>query len=390
MVTAIGRPFAPADMGNDEILINQWLADDLQAHPGDELRLTYFIVGAARKLEERTTRFRIRSVLPMHGPTADRELMPEFPGMTDAENCRDWDTGFPIDSSKIREKDEKYWDEYRGTPKAFVTLEAGQEMWSNRFGNLTAIRYPSANNSVPDLSEVLRRQLDPATVGLAFQQVRAQALAASEQAFDFGQLFLGFSFFLIVAALLLMALLFQFGLEQRSSEVGTLLALGFQPKQVRRLFLGEGCALAAIGSIVGVAGGLAYARMMLHGLSTIWREAVGTSGLQFHVEPMTLVTGVIASAVIALITISLGLRTQGRRPARELLTETGEFDSAETVKQNSGKGYFGTALGLGAGAVLILGIVVARKDASAAGAFFDEHGAGSQPQSAPPPDNPRR
>jgi hypothetical protein len=106
---------------------------------------------------------------------------------------RDWDTGFPS-ICKIREKDEKYWAEYRGTPKAFVTLAAGQEMWSNRFGNLTAVRYPSANNSVPDLTEALRRQLDPATVGLAFQPVRAQALAASEQAFDFGQLFLGFSF----------------------------------------------------------------------------------------------------------------------------------------------------------------------------------------------------
>jgi hypothetical protein len=78
MVTALGAPFVPADMGNDEILINQWLADDLQAHSGDELSLTYFIVGAARKLEERSTRFRIRSVLPMDGPTADRELMPTF------------------------------------------------------------------------------------------------------------------------------------------------------------------------------------------------------------------------------------------------------------------------------------------------------------------------
>src|SRR5437899_12589197 len=50
-------------------------------------------------------------------------------------------------------------------------------------------------------------------------------------------LFLGFSFFLIVAALLLMALLFQFGIEQRAAEIGTLLALGFTPKLVRRLLL---------------------------------------------------------------------------------------------------------------------------------------------------------
>jgi putative ABC transport system permease protein len=53
---------------------------------------------------------------------------------------------------------------------------------------------------------------------------------------------LGFSFFLIIAALLLMAMLFQFGLEQRASEIGTLLALGFTPKQVRKLLLREGVA----------------------------------------------------------------------------------------------------------------------------------------------------
>ena len=34
---------------------------------------------------------------------------------------------------------------------------------------------------------------------------------------------------------ILMALLFQFGLEQRSMETGTLLALGFTPPRVRRL-----------------------------------------------------------------------------------------------------------------------------------------------------------
>ena len=53
---------------------------------------------------------------------------------------------------------------------------------------------------------------------------------ASEGATDFSGLFIGFSFFLIAAALMLMALLFQFGIEQRAPEIGTLLALGFAPR----------------------------------------------------------------------------------------------------------------------------------------------------------------
>src|SRR5439155_7977559 len=119
-----------------------WLADDLQVGVGDEVRLTYYVVGPLRRLEERSQSFRVRRIVPIGGAAADRELMPEFPGVSGAKNCRDWEPGIPVNLDRIRDKDERYWDDYRGTPKAFVTLRAGQAMWNNRFGNLTAIRYP--------------------------------------------------------------------------------------------------------------------------------------------------------------------------------------------------------------------------------------------------------
>ena len=143
---------------------------------------------------------------------------------------------------------------------------------------------------------------------------------------DFGGLFIGFSFFLIAAALLLMGLLFQFGLEQRAVEIGTLLALGFRPRQVRRLFLGEGALLALIGGIIGAAGGIFYARAMLHGLTTVWRGAVGTSALRYHATAETLVTGTLTSTVVGVVTIWLALRKQARLPARELLNEGAAMD----------------------------------------------------------------
>ncbi|MBI3416532.1 MAG: FtsX-like permease family protein [Verrucomicrobia bacterium] len=370
MVTASGAPLVPADMRDDEILISPWLAVDLRAQPGDELALKYFTVGTTRKLEERTNHFRVRAILPAGGRWADRELMPEFPGIAKADNCRDWDAGFPLDTRKIREKDEKYWHDFRGTPKAFVTLAAGQKMWANRFGNLTAVRFPLANNSREKISAELRRLLDPALFGLSFQTVRAQAAAASEQSFDFGQLFLGFSFFLIVAALLLMALLFQFGVERRTSEVGTLLALGFLPRQVRRLLLLEGCALASLGSVAGVIGGVAYARAMLHGLTTIWHDAVGTNALRFHAEPQTLVIGAVAGAGVALLTIWLALRKQARQPARELLTTAGDFELASTGKPVKAKRSLWLALGAGALAVMLIATTGRRRDAEASEMFF--------------------
>ena len=255
MVAALGAPVVPPDMKDDEILINQWLADDLQAKAGDELRLAYYVPSPGQRLEVRTDTFRVRGIVPLEGVYADRELMPEFPGIAKAEKTQEWEAGFPIDMDRIRPKDEQYWDQYRGTPKAFVTLAAGQRMWTNRFGNLTALRFPAADWTLASLEGKLKASLNPAAVDLTFRPVREQALAASSQAQDFGQLFLGFSFFVILAALILMALLFQFSLEQRAEEVGTLLAVGFRPGKIRLLLLGEGAVLSLLGGLLGVLGG---------------------------------------------------------------------------------------------------------------------------------------
>lgn len=347
MVAAIGEPIVPREMKEDEILINQWLADDLKAKPGDELKLTYYVVGTMRKLEERTNQFRIHGIVPMAKPFADRSLMPDFPGMAEAKDCRDWDTGFPIQLDRIRQQDNKYWEENKGTPKAFVALAAGQKMWSSRFGNLTAVRYPLQGTTNEVVRDALLRAINPASIGLNFEPVRKRALAAVGQSQDFGQLFLGFSFFLIIAALLLMALLFQFGLEQRTTEIGTLLALGFTPRHVRRLFLLEAAGLALLGGVAGTLGGAGYARAMLHGLSTVWRDAAGTSSLEFHASPISLLVGGISGALVAWLTIWIVLRKQARQPARELLALGLEAGSASglTSPAKASRGFWIGILG---------------------------------------------
>ncbi len=369
MVTAIGDPIVPKEMRDDEILINQWLADDLRAKSGDQMAIRYFTVGADQRLDERTNSFRIRGVVPLAGIYADRDLMPDFPGVSKAEKTEDWDAGFAIDMKKIRPKDEQYWKERRGTPKAFVTLTAGEKMWSNRFGAFTAVRFPAGK--APEIEGKLRGLLEPASVGLSFQPVREQALAASSQSQDFGQLFLGFSFFLIFAALLLVALLFQFGLEQRSTEIGTLLAMGFRPKQVRNLLLGEGMTLALAGGILGAAGGIVYARAMLLGLQTIWRSAVGTSSLQFHVTALTLAIGTVAGFAVSTLTIWLAVRNKAKRPAHELLAQGAELELENVPRKSAarnGSTWIGTASGIAA-----LGLVawaIREKNDAAAGIFF--------------------
>ena len=96
MVTAADGPFVPADMRDDEILVNQWLADDLQVKPGDAVALSYYVVDSGSRLVERTNSFRVRQIVPLKGIYADRTLMPEFPGLAKAESTHDWDMGFPL------------------------------------------------------------------------------------------------------------------------------------------------------------------------------------------------------------------------------------------------------------------------------------------------------
>jgi len=358
--------------------INTELAKDLHAKLGDDLTLTYYVLGAMRKLEARRTTFRIAAIVPIEGIAADRELMPAFPGISEAESCQDWRPGIPIDLKKIRKLDEAYWAKYRGTPKVFITLPKAREIWGNRFGSLTAIRWSAWYDTMGQLGAIdyeLRSRLDPKSLGLVFQPVREQAMAASGQAMDFGQLFLGFSFFLIAAALLLMGLLFAFGIEQRTEEVGTLLALGFPPKTVRRLLLGEGAALAVLGSVLGAACGTLYTRLVLRGLSTVWQGAVAGASLQFHAELSTVAMGAGASILVAMLAMWLVLRRQARRPARELLAGPEELAMAPVV---GGRGRGRLSLWIAAaaltGGLVLVGLALARGDRGAAGAFFGAGG----------------
>jgi ABC-type antimicrobial peptide transport system permease subunit len=369
MVTAADGPFVPADMRDDEIIVNQWLADDLQVKPGDTVALSYYVADSGSRLAERTNSFRVRGIVPLKGIYAERTLMPEFPGLAKAESTHDWDAGFPL-VYPIRAKDEAYWKTYRGTPKAFVTLAAGQAMWTNRFGSLTAVRYEVPTNTFASTILVavyrnLLANLKPEDVGLRFEAVREQALKSAAQSQDFGQLFLGFSLFLVVAALLLMALLFQLGLEQRAAEVGILLALGLTPKLVRRLLLVEGIALALLGGLIGVVGGIVYAKVMLWALTTVWRSAIGGAELQFHVTATSLLIGICASTVVAALTIWLTLRKQARQPARELLS--GEVQSPKSKAQSRG---VWIALGSGLTAFAIVGWALMSGHNADAEAFF--------------------
>ncbi|MCP3914670.1 MAG: ABC transporter permease [bacterium] len=355
----------PADLADDGIVVGDWLANDLTLASGDPLVVRYFVPSADRSLREESRTFRVRQQVPLEGLAGDRTLMPPFPGISDSAHCRDWEPGIPVELGAIRDVDEAYWEERKGTPKAFLSLAAGRGLWSSRFGSLTSVRTTGTPHA---FARAIRERLDPRAIGLFFQDVRTPALSGSRSATDFGGLFLGLSFFLIVAALLLTTLLFVFGVEQRSAEAGVLMAVGYRARDVRRLVFREAAVLAVIGAVAGAALGTLYTRGVLSGLATVWSGAVASTPIRDHASMQTLVGGGGGALVMALLAIAWALRKQARRNPLELLT------SSAGVVPNTGPQ--GARLSLLVAVTfglmgLTLGLVVdPTRGAAAAGAFF--------------------
>ncbi len=355
---AVGSPGyeAAGVAGGPPIVLNEWAARDLAAKPGDVVRLDYYRWVDPGRLVTESATFTLAGVVPVS--EGDRAMAPEYPGITDAPALDDWNPPFPVDLRRVRPQDEAYWRDHRTTPKAFISIDVGQRLWGSRYGAVTSIRVPvpegvALADARDALEHGLRRLLDPVTAGLTVRDVRAEALQSSRGATDFGEYFTYFSFFLVVSALLLAVLFFKLGIEQRLREVGLLRAVGFGARRVRGVFLREGAALALVGGLVGTAGALAYAWLVMAGLRTWWVDAVGTTALEVHVRPVTLVAGLSGGFLAAMICIWWTLRSLSRVTERSLLA--GDMTSLASGAE-PGRGRRGA--GLAAAALALLGLAL--------------------------------
>ena len=332
-VSAPGIPQILSELKENDIIINDWLAADISASVGDHVQMTYFVLGPGRDLKEMTSTFKVKAIVPLQGMYADKDLLPDFPGLAGVDNCRDWNPGIPIHLDKIRDKDEDYWDNYGGTPKAFVSLDAAQKMWTNRFGNVTAVRFPGLEKD--SVENKLKEAIDPASLGFNFRGVKEEGLRASSQSVSFSQLFLGLSFFIVLAALLLTGLLFVFNTEKRSEEIGLYLALGFSKKIVRKLVLFEGAVLITVGSLLGSLVGVIYNQAVLWALTTVWQAAVGTSALHIHLNVWSIISGVLIGSVVAFLTIWLVMRKQIGQPVAALQRGQTKLENLRKKRPNN-------------------------------------------------------
>ena len=295
------------NLEENEIIVNEWLAEDLNISSGDNLNIDYFVVGPLRALKEDSVSLKVESVVAIDGYFADKNLMPYLPGLSDAGSCSDWESGVPIDLKAIRDKDEEYWNNWKGTPKAFISYSLANQLWNNRFGSYTAFRYSSDDLSKEELGTIILQNLVPESLGFQVEAARAEGEYAAGNGVDFSQLFGGLSFFLLAGGILLTVLLFLLNLENRKDQLQTLSTLGIPLKRIRRMMLSEGMLIAFIGSFAGIFLAILYNKLIFSALNGVWKDIVRSDMMVVHIQTGTLTKGFLLTLLVSFLTLLIPL-----------------------------------------------------------------------------------
>ena len=360
MVTAVSGKsamFLPTQPGEGEVVINDWLAEDLRAQVDDELTMDYFVVESGSKLVEKRGVFTVKAIVKMEGPAADQRWMPDFPGVADVQSARDWEPGLPLDLTRIRDKDDEYWEEFKGTPKAFVSHQTGEELWANRWGKVTGIRV--IGGQVAGVAKSVHEVLKPSLAGMQVMDFSEQAKEAAKSPVDFAILFLAMSFFLIIAAIALVTMLFRFNVEQRAEEGALLSAVGIPVKKISNWRMGEAFFVVLAGAIFGTLLAVIFCTIVLKVISSIWGD--GTA-FDLHLSGWTIAKGLLWIVALTLLSVWVTNRKQVRQSASLRLNSGAEEEVGKPSKWATGFLVFGL--------LLVAGGIVMSYSAAAQGAFF--------------------
>jgi ABC-type lipoprotein release transport system permease subunit len=339
---------APPDR-EDWVVINSWLAQQMQAKVGDTIRIDYFLPETVDGIEvERSFDARVVAIAPITEPTApyrrnksarfdqpptpfnDPAWTPEVPGITDQESISNWETPFPL-TRKIESVDDTYWNEHRLTPKLFISDTLGRKLFGSRFGSQTSLRFDGwidreRQEATAPILQTVRKHVD--AMGWREIPIREQQLRASSGTTPFDALFLSLSFFVIAAGLLLVAILFRLSIERRADHWGLLMASGWTRSKVRRLLLLEATVIAGAGATLGVALGVGYAYAMLSGLRSWWVGAITVSFLEFYIRPQSLFLGWLCGFLVSIGTTWLVTRQLKSVSAAQLLKGRMDADAS--------------------------------------------------------------
>ena len=309
---------ATDQLHGDETILTDYAAKRMNAHVGDSVVMEYYVSrGGLKRLETRSHRFRVSSIVPISEILTQAELLTaDFPGLSGVNRCTDWDSDLPIDMSRITRADEDFWAEYRQTPKALVSLDAVGKDWIGSYGVATKVVTKSPFSSI-----------QPQNFGIVVVQPRASAIRAAQNGTDFGLLFLALGFFIIIAAILLMQNPLSEMYQLRRPEIQLFSVMGFSRRQVFSRLLAEALPVVLMASPVGVILGYAYAAVILWLLAGPWSGATHTDGFGLHARVSTVLIALVVAVLLALLVLCLAVRSglRARRSPSPLRPRSGAW-----------------------------------------------------------------
>jgi hypothetical protein len=366
-----GAAGVPGDLRDDEVVINAWLAETLGVTTNASLTLRWRRFEAGGRLVADSRAFRVRGVITTEAAALAKRAMPVFPGLEGVDSCAAWDVGLPLDEAKLNDPaNEAYWKQWRETPKAFLTYEAGKVCFGAAFGEAMSARVAAGDGEVRDAL----RALTPAQFGFAVRPVWEEGLKASQGSTDFKGLFAGMAFVLMVSALLLSSLSLALALETRKSEVALFSALGWSRGKIVRTLSAEWSVPLVLGALAGGGLGAGLARALVWSLGRFWSEAFAGAGMTFHFSwPVAGLAAGVSAALTLLVLLATVRRFARCRPVELWQAAGRDAPSCASVSVRVGpcrpvswESLLGGALAMAATAVMVL----SPDGAAANGTFF--------------------
>jgi ABC-type lipoprotein release transport system permease subunit len=315
------------DIEDDEIIITNYVANRMGIGVGSPLTINYSVYDSAFRETFRFENFTVKYVVDIVGKADDEEIMPPFPGIKGTDSCADWDP--PMDSfdrSLMDWEDLNYWQQYHGTPKAYITLDKAKALWTNDLGNLTTVKLkPSAGTNTTELVQHLNGQLNVSLghkdAGISISKIKEDSVNSASGVQILTETFIAFGAVVIIAGMVLIAMLVSAMVEERRREIGTMRAVGSKRGQVARVFVFEGTLISSIASFIGTFAGIGIAYVCIYLTNAYWSNIVEGNLIALHFTYTTLVLGFAAGFLLALITYAIATYAASKLGIAESMRE---------------------------------------------------------------------
>jgi len=301
--------FMVSEEGERQTRVSSLLVREVSAAPGDSLSVRFFRFSPEDgTLSEDGLAVTVDAVEPDSSFLSRRGEIPDFPGLDEDVDCRDWRSGLPLDLSRVTRALEDDWNRNGKRPLISVDSETARRISPDP----VSFRL-SASHDAASWERAIEAALTMEAIGMRAIPIRSELKAASRGSVDFTALFSGMSFFLFLALWFLHAVVVRQYLALRRGEAALLAGLGFTPSTTASFFLRELHPLFILSGSAGCVAGVALVRLFLAALRGVWYGIVRTDVLDLYLAPWVFPVAFALSVIPSLAITALQLRAWTRK-----------------------------------------------------------------------------